>query len=508
MAPPPRERRLHRVPAPDSVNAKSEQARNFLARRGNGAPFARSDGADAPMHGLWNPNMASANSPLLFVISEPVGSALANHVADRLAGHDVRAWIGSLAPGGELNETAMNALRSSAGTLLIFDRAAAQSRDVDRHLLVARQTGKPLIPLRVEPTDEGMLRQELLDARWIDWSAGEAALAEISRRAHQYAQPGDARGPGVAAAAGASASGAQEPRKPRIEVLGAGAAAASAGYAAPPATAPSAPAPSAPVAERSSTMMVETRRRSPFASPTVLLALLAVLAIFGAILYNSGLFSGGGDGDEREVAQRTETETTTATTPPPLEETSSGPVPVSEAPWGPATEGTEESLPPEPAAPAPVAVPLPAPRGAPAAPAPDVARVPPSAPDSPRAPAAAAADAPAPSNQPAAASDAAATVRSFYSALSGGNGAAAAQLVIPAKRGSGPLSAGSLSRYYSSFRRPLRVRSVTPVDADTVRVAYDYVLSDGRLCEGQASVNVVQSGGRSLVSGIRTRGPC
>ncbi|HZG08959.1 MAG TPA: hypothetical protein VEZ70_08270 [Allosphingosinicella sp.] len=100
------------------------------------------------------------------------------------------------------------------------------------------------------------------------------------------------------------------------------------------------------------------------------------------------------------------------------------------------------------------------------------------------------------------------TVRAFYSALSAGDGSSAAQLVIPSKRRSGPLSAGALSRYYSSFRRPLRVQSVTPVDANTVRVAYDYVLADGRVCRGQAAVNVVQSDGRSLVSSIRTRGPC
>jgi hypothetical protein len=110
-----------------------------------------------------------------------------------------------------------------------------------------------------------------------------------------------------------------------------------------------------------------------------------------------------------------------------------------------------------------------------------------------------------PADDDAGASD---TVRAFYSALSAGDGASAAQLVIPAKRRSGPLSAGALSRYYSSFRRPLRVQSLTPVDTDTVRVAYDYVLSDGRVCRGQALVNVVQRDGRSLVSSINTRGPC
>jgi hypothetical protein len=101
-----------------------------------------------------------------------------------------------------------------------------------------------------------------------------------------------------------------------------------------------------------------------------------------------------------------------------------------------------------------------------------------------------------------------AAVRSFYGALSRGDGASAAQFVVPGKRSSGPLSGAALSRYYSSFRRPLRLRSVAPVDANRVRVAYDYVLADGRLCQGQAIVDVVQSGGKGLVGGIRTQGPC
>jgi hypothetical protein len=50
--------------------------------------------------------------------------------------------------------------------------------------------------------------------------------------------------------------------------------------------------------------------------------------------------------------------------------------------------------------------------------------------------------------------------------------------------------------------------SVSPVDDDTVRVAYDYVLADGRLCRGTAAVDVVRDGDRGLVSGIRTQGPC
>jgi hypothetical protein len=486
--------------------------------------------------------MAHAHSPLLFIISDPVGSPMANEVAARLADQGVRTWIGSLAPAGELSDEAMDALRSSAATLLVFDRSAAASRDVDRHLLVARQTGKPLIPLRVEPADEGLLRQELLGARWIDWSSPEAAVAEIRRRAYEYdsaraghaAQPGHAAGAAAAGPAMAAAAppAAGERSKPRIEVLQPGLAATAAGAgagagAAAAAAAPvMAPGPSAATQHRAPSIMVHEsserpaprfaadpppaaaaapRRRPLFASPTMLLALLALAAILGAILYNSSLFSGGGGGgrEEREVAGGTETETPAPPEPAPGAATA----PASEGSWGPASEGTEPDLPAAPEVPAPAqgeAATASAAREAEAAPAPREGAVA----EAPRAPVAAP-PAPAPAGaaaaQPAAA---AATVRSFYSALSGGNGAAAAQLVVPAKRGSGPLSAGSLTRYYSSFRRPLRIRSVTPVDADTVRVAYDYVLSDGRLCEGQASVNVVQSGGRSLVSGIRTRGPC
>jgi hypothetical protein len=109
---------------------------------------------------------------------------------------------------------------------------------------------------------------------------------------------------------------------------------------------------------------------------------------------------------------------------------------------------------------------------------------------------------------PAREANALTTVRAFYTALGAGDGATAAQSVVPSKRRSGPLSASELTRYYSSFRRPLRLLRATPVDADTVRVAYDYLLSDGRLCEGQAVVDVVQGSGSGLISRIRTQGPC
>jgi outer membrane biosynthesis protein TonB len=191
-------------------------------------------------------------------------------------------------------------------------------------------------------------------------------------------------------------------------------------------------------------------------------------------------------------------------------EAASGPASTGELMEAPDVAGTVDGVAaePEPEAssapePAPQPAPQPAPRPAPR-PAPPRAAAPEAQPevaDRAEAP-------PAAKSEAEAEVDAVDAVQSFYSALSAGDGASAARFVIPAKRGSGPLSAGALTRYYSSFRRPLRLRKVVPVNADTVRVAYDYVLADGRVCRGQAMVDVDHRGGRSLVSGIRTRGPC
>lgn len=104
--------------------------------------------------------------------------------------------------------------------------------------------------------------------------------------------------------------------------------------------------------------------------------------------------------------------------------------------------------------------------------------------------------------------NAAETVRAFYTALGAGDGASAAQLVIPGKRQIGPLSARELTRYYSTLRLPLRVSRLTVGGAGMVLVSYDYVLRDGRACEGRSAVRLVQSYSKTLIQSIRTEGPC
>jgi hypothetical protein len=471
--------------------------------------------------------MAHAQDPSLFIISEPVGSGVAKEVAHRLADHGVRTFLGSLAPKGELNDTAMEALRASDAALLVFDDAAAHSRHIDRHLLVARQSGKPLIPLRVKETDEGLLRQELLDAQWVDWGDRDAAVTEIRRRALDYARAQRDEADGGSAAGALNAASAddaigadrqrqsphiqllptgskgtemgagQARQKPRIEVLGAGSVAA----AAPAASA--GPGIAAPAPERVRPAAKIHRSRSRFMSPTALIAMLALVLIVGAIFYTSRQNSGDGTQTASKGAGSADYSTDITQTADASDAV---------APALPTAEPGSFAPAPSPA-PAPAQSPAPADQAEPQLPAIVTPQVRPVAAPQPREVAIAQVrPAAAPEREAPAATggggSGAATVRSFYSALSRGDGASAAQLVVPAKRQSGPLSGRQLSAYFSSFRRPLRVRGVTPVDGNTVRVSYDYVLGDGRLCQGNATVNLVQSGDRSLVSGIRTQGPC
>jgi hypothetical protein len=99
-------------------------------------------------------------------------------------------------------------------------------------------------------------------------------------------------------------------------------------------------------------------------------------------------------------------------------------------------------------------------------------------------------------------------VREFYSALGKGDGARAARVVVPEKRGEGPLSAGELTRQYSGLRAPLRVTKIDPINNDTVFVRYQFVTPDEHICLGSATVDTTNQGGETLVRQIRPLNGC
>jgi hypothetical protein len=102
-----------------------------------------------------------------------------------------------------------------------------------------------------------------------------------------------------------------------------------------------------------------------------------------------------------------------------------------------------------------------------------------------------------------------ATVQAFYNALGSGRYEFAGNLVIPAKRSSGPLSAPAMARYYSTFERPLQLTGTRRVGATSVIANYNYVLPGGRRCSGEAVVDLVPGeDGAALIERIRTVNPC
>lgn len=93
-------------------------------------------------------------------------------------------------------------------------------------------------------------------------------------------------------------------------------------------------------------------------------------------------------------------------------------------------------------------------------------------------------------------------VEKFYRALSAADGKTAASFVIPAKRGTGPFSAASISRFYGSFERPLVVRSIRPTDTGLVEAKYSYRVAR-TTCEGTAIIETERVSQETLIRRIR-----
>jgi hypothetical protein len=89
----------------------------------------------------------------------------------------------------------------------------------------------------------------------------------------------------------------------------------------------------------------------------------------------------------------------------------------------------------------------------------------------------------------------------FYRALSAGDGATAAALITPSKRGVGPFAAERMSSFYGSFRQPLSVQSIRPLEPNAVEVRYTYRASRS-VCAGVAVVHTEQVMQQTVIRSI------
>lgn len=93
-------------------------------------------------------------------------------------------------------------------------------------------------------------------------------------------------------------------------------------------------------------------------------------------------------------------------------------------------------------------------------------------------------------------------VAKFYRALSAADGAGAAALVIPAKRGRGPFQEDKMSNFYGSLQEPLAIRSIRAVDGNHVEAKYRY-RATRTPCEGTAIVETESVRQQTLIRSIR-----
>ncbi|MDM0014819.1 hypothetical protein QTH87_20415 [Variovorax sp. J22P168] len=112
------------------------------------------------------------------------------------------------------------------------------------------------------------------------------------------------------------------------------------------------------------------------------------------------------------------------------------------------------------------------------------------------------AQAPVPPRSAAIAETPADAVSTFYRALSRGDGKSAAAMVTPAKRGAGPYEETGMTRFYASFREPLQLLSVRPLDARRVEARYRYRATHSR-CDGTAIVDTERVAQRVVIRSIQ-----
>ncbi|GEB90110.1 hypothetical protein [Zymomonas mobilis] len=102
---------------------------------------------------------------------------------------------------------------------------------------------------------------------------------------------------------------------------------------------------------------------------------------------------------------------------------------------------------------------------------------------------------------------AATTIRTFYTALSEGQGAAATAMVVPEKRSTPAFSAPNLSKFYGSLTDPIQLLDIAKENTNIFIVHYHYV-AKSHVCNGKAAITTALRGGRNFIQGIHALNGC
>jgi hypothetical protein len=102
---------------------------------------------------------------------------------------------------------------------------------------------------------------------------------------------------------------------------------------------------------------------------------------------------------------------------------------------------------------------------------------------------------------------AATTIRAFYAALKDGQGAAAAEMIVPEKRKLPAFSSTELTRFYGSLKEPIELLDISRSEPSAFIAHYRYTTSE-RACDGRAIVSTTLRNGRNFIESIKALNGC
>ncbi len=133
--------------------------------------------------------MNEQRQPILFVSHPSSKADTALHIERALNARGVRCWMAprDVEPGEQWDVAIRKAISTTDAMLLLFCGDSERSRQVKRELILADQSHKPIIPMRLERIEPQELSYHLADSQWIDWiEQRDEAIERVAAKARDF----------------------------------------------------------------------------------------------------------------------------------------------------------------------------------------------------------------------------------------------------------------------------------------------------------------------------------
>ncbi len=113
----------------------------------------------------------SQSDPHIFICYSSKDEAVAREIVEFLEGQDIACWIScrDVPPGGNYQETIVQALEAARGIVFLFSEASSRSGEIKKELSMGSSMNVPVFPVRLSPiAPSGALRYELSIRQWVD----------------------------------------------------------------------------------------------------------------------------------------------------------------------------------------------------------------------------------------------------------------------------------------------------------------------------------------------------